>query len=138
MMTQLKINFLLQNFSILNRMGSTDIIIPMEKSLLRKHALLRKAVLETLFYNYGDSLGQQDLQGCLYTGQKMKFSIKDFFSKFGQIPSFVRIWSHLLKKSLMTNFIFCAGLPVIALMNMTNDQSVSCNNRLLKSRNHLK
>ena len=41
---------------------------------------------------------------------KMKFSIKDFFSKCDQIRSFLRIWSHLLKKSLMENFIFC---PVI-------------------------
>ena len=40
--------------------------------------------------------------------QKMKFSIKDFFSKCDQIGSFLRIWSHLLKKSLMENFIFCA------------------------------
>ena len=30
------------------------------------------------------------------TAQKMKFSIKDFFSKCDQIPSFLRIWSHLL------------------------------------------
>ena len=30
----------------------------------------------------------------------MKFSIKDFFSKFDRIRSFVRIWSHLLKKSV--------------------------------------
>ena len=30
--------------------------------------------------------------------KKMKFSIKDFFSKY----------DHLLKKSLMENFIFCA------------------------------
>ena len=37
---------------------------------------------------------------------KMKFSIKDFFSKCDQICSFLRIWSHLLKKSLMENFIF--------------------------------
>ena len=37
----------------------------------------------------------------------MKFSIKDFFSKCDQLPSFLRIWSHLLKKSLMENFIFC-------------------------------
>ena len=36
----------------------------------------------------------------------MKFSIKDFFSKRDQIRSFLRIWSHLLKKSLMENFIF--------------------------------
>ena len=38
----------------------------------------------------------------------MKFSIKDFFSKCDQIRGFLRIWSHLLKKSLMENFIFCA------------------------------
>ena len=38
----------------------------------------------------------------------MKFSIKDFFSKCDQIRSVLRIWSHLLKKSIMENFIFCA------------------------------
>ena len=38
----------------------------------------------------------------------MKFSITDFFSKCDQIRSFLRIWSHLLKKSVMENFIFCA------------------------------
>ena len=38
-----------------------------------------------------------------HTAQKMKFSVKDFFSKCDQIW----IWSHLLKKSLMENFIFC-------------------------------
>ena len=37
-----------------------------------------------------------------------KFSIKDFFSKYDQIHSFLQIWSHLLKKSLMENFIFYA------------------------------
>ena len=31
----------------------------------------------------------------------------DFFNKCNQIPSFLRILSHLLKKSLMENFIFC-------------------------------
>ena len=34
----------------------------------------------------------------IVTAQKMKFSIKDFFSKCDQIRSFLRIWSHLLKK----------------------------------------
>ena len=43
----------------------------------------------------------------------MKFSIKDFFSKCDQIRSFLRIWSHLLKKSLMENFIFCAVMVCI-------------------------
>ena len=42
------------------------------------------------------------------TAQKMKFSIKDFFSKCYQIRSFRRVWSHLLEKSLMENFIFFA------------------------------
>ena len=38
----------------------------------------------------------------------MKFPIKEFFSKCDEIRSFQQIWSHLLKKSLMENFIFCA------------------------------
>ena len=42
------------------------------------------------------------------TAEKMKFSIKDFFSKCDQIRSFLRVWSHLLKKSLIENFIFHA------------------------------
>ena len=37
----------------------------------------------------------------------MKFSIQDFFSKCDQIRCFLRIWSNLLKKYLMENFIFC-------------------------------
>ena len=45
------------------------------------------------------------------TAQKMNYSIKDFFSKCEQIRRKLRIWSHLLKKSLMANFIFCA-VPV--------------------------
>ena len=43
------------------------------------------------------------LERKISTAQKMKFSIKDFFSKCD-----LRIWSRLLKKSLMENFIFCA------------------------------
>ena len=38
--------------------------------------------------------------------QKMKFSIKDFFTKCGQIRRRVWIWSHSLKKSQIENFIF--------------------------------
>ena len=34
----------------------------------------------------------------------MKFTIKDFFSKYDQIRKNLRIWSHLLKKYLMGNF----------------------------------
>ena len=46
------------------------------------------------------------------TAQKMKFSIKDFFWKCDQIRGKLWIWSHLLKKSLMKNFIFCAWRKV--------------------------
>ena len=38
----------------------------------------------------------------------MKFSIKDFLSKCDQIRRKLWICSHLLKKSLIENFIFCA------------------------------
>ena len=48
------------------------------------------------------------LRAGINTAQKMKFSIKDFFSKCDQIRSFRWIWSHFLKKSLTENFIFCA------------------------------
>ena len=43
---------------------------------------------------------------------KMKFSIKDFTSKCDQIRFKLQILSHLLKKSLMENFIFCAVFEV--------------------------
>ena len=39
----------------------------------------------------------------------MKLSIKYFFSKCNHIRSFLRIWSHLLKKILIENLIFCAA-----------------------------
>ena len=45
-----------------------------------------------------------------YTALKMRFSIKDFFSKCDQIRNFLQIWSNLLEKSLMEKFIFCAVL----------------------------
>ena len=37
-----------------------------------------------------------------------KFSIKDFSSKYDQFHKKLWIWSHLLIKTLMGNFIFCA------------------------------
>ena len=45
-----------------------------------------------------------------YAAQKMKFSIKDFFSKCDQMRRNLPIWSHLQKKSIMEYFIFCAVL----------------------------
>ena len=46
------------------------------------------------------------------TAQKMKLSIKDFFSKCDQICRKLRIWSRLLTKSLMENFIFWCSVPI--------------------------
>ena len=48
------------------------------------------------------------VDAAIHTAQKMKFCMKDFFSKCGQIHRKLRLWSHLLKKFLMENFIFCA------------------------------
>ena len=62
----------------------------------------------------------------------MTFSIRDFFSKCDQIRRKMRNWSHLLKKSLMENFIFCAVsiadiehisyylLPIMHMINKIN------------------
>ena len=41
------------------------------------------------------------------TTQKIRRSIKDFFGKCDQIRRKLRTWSHLPKKPLMENFIFC-------------------------------
>ena len=57
---------------------------------------------------YHKSTSNLYLLSTTVTTQKMKFAIKDFSSKCDQIRNFLRIWSHLLKKSLMENFIFCA------------------------------
>ena len=47
----------------------------------------------------------------------MKFSIKDFFSKCDQIRRELRVWSHLLKKFIMENFVFCAVKKLIYLFS---------------------
>ena len=57
------------------------------------------------------------------TAQKIKFSIMDFFSKCDQICSLLWIWSHLLKKSLMKNFIFCAVIMICAMLDISKNNS---------------
>ena len=54
----------------------------------------------------------------LITGQKLKFSIKEK----------LRIWSHLLKKSLMENFIFCV------MCEQSEDNFLTCKQRDLSKR----
>ena len=43
----------------------------------------------------------------MHIAQKMKFSIKVFFKTCDEAMSFLQIWSHLLKKFLMEDLIFC-------------------------------
>ena len=56
-----------------------------------------------------------------YTVQKMKFFTKDFFSKCDQIRSFLRLWSHLLKKSLMENFHFLCNFMKLSSLSMPHE-----------------
>ena len=56
----------------------------------------------------------------IITAQKMKFSIKE-----------MRIWSHLLKKSLMENFIFCAVYLLLEL-NLGKGQSPNFSSTIMQ------
>ena len=55
--------------------------------------------------------GMKGLMRSYCTVQEVKFFIKDFFSKCDEMRSFLRIWSHILKKTLMKNS--CAMLAHI-------------------------
>ena len=59
-----------------------------------------------------------------YTTQKMRFSFIDFFSKYNHVHRKLRIWSPLLKKSLLENFIFCALIRIFScLCNLSSAKS---------------
>ena len=49
----------------------------------------------------------------VHTAQKMKLFIKDFFRKCDKIRRKLQIWSDLLEKPLMENFILCAVTAAI-------------------------
>ena len=81
--------------------------------------------------------GSYALKGCI-TAQKMKFSIKALFSICDQIRKKSWIWSHLLKKSLMENFIFNAEIrvrenlyfgiiyPVLGILKILHERNSHC------------
>ena len=50
----------------------------------------------------------------------MKFPTKDLFSKSYQMSRKLRIWSHLMKKSLVENFIFCAVSETFCCPNLVS------------------
>ena len=77
-------------------------------------------------YNKISQEAEAVAQTCSHCTKK-KSSIKDFFSKCDQIRSFLRIWSHLLKKSLMENFIFWAvSVKKVFLEISQNSQENTC------------
>ena len=56
----------------------------------------------------------------------MKLSITNFLSQCDQIRSFLRVWAHLLKKSVLENLIFYAVISdkrfsVIGIVYILND-----------------
>ena len=53
----------------------------------------------------------------------LEFFFKDFFGKCDPIGSFLRIQSHLLKKSLMENFIFHAVEVTLTILLNTTSQT---------------
>ena len=65
------------------------------------------------------------------TVQKIKLFITDLFSKCDRIRSLLRIWSHLVSKSVMGNFIFCAVYgnqvaTVVSFMMLDLLQNIFC------------
>ena len=65
--------------------------------------------------------------------KKSSFLLRICFRKCDQIRKELRIWSHLLKKSVMENFIFCVVVLVIwflhfnlNLIKRTNEISLFC------------
>ena len=62
----------------------------------------------------------------IHTAQEMKFFIKDFFGKCDQICRKLWSWSHLLKKYLIENFIFCAVRREVQLVMSNQSNSLRC------------
>ena len=54
-----------------------------------------------------------------------KYTNKESKTKLSQICDSKAIWSHLLKKSLMENFIFCAVPKAISINLMKNHERIN-------------
>ena len=83
--------------------------------------ILRKIIIASIIY-------------WMDAAQKLKFSIKNFFSKCDQIHTKLQIWSLLLEKSLMENFIFWAVeilIEDITVRRNNNEKSKNSGKSLL-------
>ena len=69
------------------------------------------------------------------TAKNVKFSIKGFFSKCDQIRRKLRIWSHLLKKSLIKKLHFLCIVMEITRVYMCASEIWSFSNFCFQSKN---
>ena len=69
--------------------------------------VLREHEITKIYPNKNSSIQFTSLE-YKASAQKTKLSIMDFSNECDQIRSFKLIWSNLLEKPLMGNFIFCA------------------------------
>ena len=106
---------LFSKFSLINKTNSVHFwTFDVEKApTMRSTSILRKGSHHRCFLVNFTKFFRTNPDGwfcilILILAQKMKFSIKDFFSKCDQIRRKLKIWPHLLKKSLIENFIFYA------------------------------
>ena len=76
------------------------------KAITGKHPQQDHKIIQRMELQKIDFFFKKSYLDATNTAQKMKFSIKDFFSKCDRIPSFLQIWSRLLKKFLMKTSFF--------------------------------
>ena len=104
----------LMNAYFLSQFGNCPLVWMTHSRIL--NIISRDYTKEQEHSNFSELFNSETSKHCT----KTKFSIKDFFSKCDQIRRKLRIWSHLLKKSLMKNFIFCVVKRNVVNSFLTN------------------
>ena len=79
-------------------------------ALREKYRIMVLDIAHLVENTFQNKSNRYTVQYAIYSAQKNEFSIEDFFCKCDQIRSILGIWSHLLKISLMENFIFYAAI----------------------------
>ena len=101
-----------------------------------------RGMIQYYFWQTDDSISEiqveQKWQICQFTNFIFKLRCNQSTIVFNsiihchKIHNFLRIWSHLLKKSLMENFIFCAVISVISRRQLSlSKQSLKCFHMML-------
>ena len=83
------------------------------KVLYYPYYILPKGIIGVIVFRFWFSEKFEPPQSPVEASQKLKFCMKDFFSKCDQIRGKLRIWSHSLNKSLMGNFCALKPQPLI-------------------------